>query len=388
MDIDIKSIISLRHRLHAAPELSGRETATAELIAQTLQKSHPQRIITGVGGNGVIAVFKSPEAGPGICFRADIDALPIAETGEGGHISRIPGRSHACGHDGHSAILLGFAQWLNAHPEKWSGSVILLFQPAEETAQGALAVLADQKFTDLRPDIIFGMHNLPGFPLNSIILRERTFASASCGLKIRLTGKTSHAGHPEDGKSPLLAMLGVIDTLKDLTHSQASLAENAMVTIIHARLGEEAFGTSPGEAEVMATFRAWEDATLRKMTRAAEEKIAAIAGAEKLKLELKWVEKFAATVNDPGAVQIVERAAKKAGMPIMDPATPFPWSEDFSFFTGRHRCAFFGLGAGERHPRLHNPDYDFPDELIPRAIGLYANILGEIKEQDAAHKLD
>ncbi|MGC9361427.1 MAG: M20/M25/M40 family metallo-hydrolase, partial [Candidatus Syntrophosphaera sp.] len=133
MDIDIKSIINLRHRLHAAPELSGKETATAELIAQTLQKSHPQRIITGVGGNGVIAVFKSPEAGPVICFRADIDALPIAETGEGGHISRIPGRSHACGHDGHSAILLGFAQWLNAHPEKWSGSVILLFQPAEET---------------------------------------------------------------------------------------------------------------------------------------------------------------------------------------------------------------------------------------------------------------
>jgi amidohydrolase len=379
---------NLRHYLHRHPELSGQETDTSRFIATFLSNLRPDKVITGLGGWGVAAIFDSRQPGYSVCFRAELDALPIPEQGKLPHRSKSKGVSHACGHDGHMAALLGLARWLDANPGEWNGKAILLFQPAEETGTGARAVLEDPRFTELNPDYMFGMHNLPGFPLRSLVLKEGGFASASSGMKLKLTGKTSHAGHPEEGNSPQLALLAIIDTLMELKHTHSSLAEPAMVTIISIRLGEEAFGTSPGEAELMATFRAGEDEVLGRLMREAERQAKAIAKAGGLKHSLKWVEYFAATRNHSDAVKVVERASQTLGMELVSPTSAFPWSEDFAFFSQRYRCAFFGLGAGEGHPRLHYPDYDFPDELIPVAVNLYGSILRSLKEDYAALELD
>ncbi|MDD2230696.1 MAG: amidohydrolase [Candidatus Cloacimonetes bacterium] len=388
MNVKIKYLVEIRHFIHAHPELSCKEISTAKFIIKHLEQFKPQTIISGLGGNGVAAVYDSQQPGFTLCFRADLDALPISENSSHSYISNNPGVSHACGHDGHATCLIAFAQWLSANPGKWTGKVILLFQPAEEIAEGALAVLADERFTVLNPDFIFGMHNIPGYPLNALIIRDKVFASASCGLKVKLIGKTSHAGHPEDGNSPMQAMIAIMQLLTELPLLYTEPAAAALITVIHVRLGEEAFGTSPGDGEIMATFRANHDEVLHKMTKRAETEIKAIATAAALQCEIKWVEKFAATVNATEAYTLAVNAATKAEMQIIMPSHPFSWSEDFSFYGSRYKCCFFGLGAGETHPQLHNPDYDFPDELIPTALNLYASILAETGEQYATLELD
>jgi amidohydrolase len=382
----IKNILAIRHYLHANPELSLQEVSTAEYVSKQLLLRYPDELITGLGGNGIAALYDSHKPGYTLCFRADLDALPIEEQSTHTYQSKNKGVSHACGHDGHSSILLAFAQWLNANPGKWPGKIILLFQPAEEIAQGALTVLKDTRFTNLKPDFIFGMHNIPGYPLGALIIKDKVFASASQGLKVKLTGKTSHASHPEDGNSPLQAMVAVFNLLNVLAsqHTGAS----ALVTIIHARLGEEAFGTSPGEAEIMATFRANNDDVLQSMASTAEAELKAIAAKAALQCTINWVEVFAATVNSSEAVNFVEKAAGNALINIVRPEKAFAWSEDFSFYTSRYKSCFFGLGAGEEHPQLHNPDYDFPDELIETALKLYTEILLTAGGHYAALKLD
>ncbi|MCF7919925.1 MAG: amidohydrolase [Candidatus Cloacimonetes bacterium] len=360
--------IKVRQYLHEHAELSGKERKTANYIRELLLETKPVKIISNVGGHGVVAVYDSGTAGKNVMIRADIDALPIEETGELAYRSRNRGVSHKCGHDGHIVILLSLAIWLSEHIKELKGKVFLLFQPAEETAQGARAILADKKFISLKPDYIFGLHNLPGFPLNSLIIREGVFAMASAGLKFRFTGKTSHAAHPENGISPLPAMLKLI----------AGLNKLPLTTIIHLRLGDEAFGTSPGEGEVMVTFRAVSDEMLQKQVEKSENLAQKLAVKYGLLLEMERVEEFAATVNDAEAFGILERAALESKLPIIRPPEPFRWTEDFSFYSQKYKTVFFGLGSGENCPQLHNPDYDFPDELIENGREIFAKIVEEV----------
>lgn len=378
MKLHTQEYREIRHHLHANPELSGKEVATAQFILHQLQQLLPHTLITNLGGNGLAAVFDSQQPGFTLCFRADLDALPITEAGTSSYISKNQGVSHACGHDGHATCLIALGKWLSENPNSWIGKVILLFQPAEEIAEGAVAVLADRRFAELNPDYIFGMHNIPGYPLNALVIKDGVFASASGGLKIKLIGKTSHAGHPEDGNSPLQAMISIMQMLSELPLTYKAADPATLITIIHVRLGEEAFGTAPGEGEIMATFRANSDEVLQKMARQAETEVNAMASASGLQCKITWVEKFAATVNSSQAYTIAITAGKMADMQIIKPAQAFAWSEDFSFYGARYKCCFFGLGAGEMHPQLHNPDYDFPDELIPTAVKLYTAILAEI----------
>lgn len=384
MSIDYQRLSAYRQYLHSIAELSGKEVNTAAFIKKQLLELNPDELYDNVGGNGILAVFDSGISGAKVCFRADLDALPIEETNTFDYVSANKGISHKCGHDGHSIILLGLAQWLKANPIMWKGKVILLFQPGEETAIGAKAVLQDANFTKLAPDCIIGFHNLPGFSLGSLILRKGVFASASKGLKIKLIGKTSHAAHPENGNSPLLAMIGIIQSLCDLPHSKIGFDKAALVTIIHARLGEEAFGTSPGEAEIMATYRAHDDKTLELLTEATESITAAIATTHNLRYELQWVEEFVSTVNDDNVFDHLQSAFSDGSISMVYPESPFAWSEDFSFYCQHYPSCFFGIGAGEDHPQLHNPDYDFPDQLIKPGIEYLAKILMEISK--ASHQ--
>jgi amidohydrolase len=251
-----------------------------------------------------------------------------------------------------------------------------LYQPSEENGMGAGYVLEDFKFDSIKPDYVYALHNLPGFPKSSVITNRSIFASASKGMIIKLYGKTSHAGEPENGNSPAIAMADLVKELTFLPKNE-SFGNFTLVTIIHARLGEIAFGTTPGYAEVMATLRAYTNEDMDKLSEKAKELVEKHTKKHKLTYETEWTEEFLATENNKQAVEIVEKSANELNLNIIKRTKPFRWSEDFSRFTNRYPGALFGLGSGEETPQLHNPDYDFPEEIIEAGINVFFGIYKE-----------
>ena len=369
-------LINFRKRLHKFPELSGNEKVTATRVVDFARRFHHGKIITKLGGEGVAVVFEGKEAGETILIRCDLDALPIHEDNEFDYSSVYKNVSHKCGHDGHMAIVSGLIPLLS-DVKITRGKVVLLFQPAEETGEGAARVLQDPKFAKIIPDYVFALHNLPGFPINEIIIKEDEFASASRGLIIRLKGKTSHAAEPEKGITPTPAVAELMTSLVDLANSK-TLKEFSLVTIIHCHLGNRAFGTTPGYAELMATMRSFKDDDMQIITRQAEKLINSIASRYKLKHEIEWVEIFPSTFNDHACVDKVRAAAEENNLIVSEIIQPFRWSEDFGHFTKLYKGAMFGIGAGEGHPELHHPDYDFPDDIILTGTKMFYSIITKI----------
>ncbi len=371
----------LRKLLHRFPDLSDNEENTSKTIVSFLQPWQPDEIITGIGGHGIAAVYNGNDNGATVVVRCELDALPIQESLNIPHRSEIKGVSHKCGHDGHMAIVSGLAQKLyEQRPRK--GSVVLLYQPAEETGQGAGRVLDDEKFRRLNPDYILALHNLPGFELGRIIVRKGVFASTSVGMSIKLKGKTSHAGEPEAGTSPALAVAQLIPGLSSIPQFHTALHESAQITIIHAKVGEIAFGTSPGEGEVMITLRAHSHDVLDSLTERAADFATRTADVFGLEVTVDIVEPFPTTINDPKVVDCIEKSARKANLKLHRREVPFAWSEDFGHFTKAYPGALFGIGAGEKHPSLHHPDYDFPEELIEHGITIFDLIIRQLIDGD------
>ena len=367
-----RSLRSLRRRLHRLAEPSGLETATAALVAAELAAAGPDRLLTGLGGHGVAAIWSAPDSAPGpsVLLRAELDAVSVTETVPLRHASACAGTAHKCGHDGHMAILLGVATRFGGAPPP-RGRVILLFQPAEETGAGAAAVAADPRFRALRPDWLFALHNLPGYDAGRVLVRPGAFAAGSAGLRIHLRGRTAHAAEPEKGRSPDLAMGEIITALVTLPPRTDSPEALELVTVTHARLGEPAFGLAPGEAEIMATLRADEDHALAALRRQAAVRVRGIARRHGLACTLSWEEVFPVTWNDPQAVKLVRRATRTLEMPLARHSeSAFRWSEDFGVLARLGRGALFGLGAGRRHPGLHAADYTFNDDLLAPGVEL------------------
>ncbi len=377
----IMNLIAIRKKLHSIAETAHKERQTAAFIKKSLLDAGIEDIRDGIGGYGLIATIDSGNPGPVLLFRAELDALPIDETITLAHASQNPGIAHKCGHDGHMAILVGLAQSLQKKPPK-RGKIHLLFQPAEETGEGAERMLADRKMSDIRPDFAFALHNLPGYPKHSVLLREGVFAAGSAGLILRLTGNTSHAAHPEQGKSPAAAVASLIRQLPGLPQKILPAGRHGLITIIHVRIGNPAFGTTPGQAVLMATLRAWEPQDLDRLRDRAVEIARKTAGGHKLEMDFEWTEVFYPTMNHPEAVNLVREAAKKLekrqnpGETITLP-DPFSWSEDFGHFTEKFPGALFGLGAGSGHAHLHDTRYDFPDDLLETGVALFSGIIEE-----------
>ena len=334
--MNLENLIKLRKELHQNAELSGKEEKTSRIIYEQLLKFKPDHIITNIGGYGIVAIFDSNIPGSAIAIRADFDALPIQETNKFDHKSETLGVSHKCGHDGHTAILLGLAEILgNSKPVK--GKVILIFQPEEETGSGAKKFIADPKFMDLNIDYVFAFHNLPGFPLKSIIIKEYTFSSASKGLIIKLQGKTSHAAYPEDGISPDIAVCEIISEFNKLSNNEKIFGEFSIITIIYIKVGEIAFGTAAGDAEVMATLRSYSNTDMQLLCDNCQQIIDRISKKEKLEYSIEWTEEFPATNNDNDAVRILSKTCTNNNNKTIQLEEPFRWSEDFAHFTNKYR---------------------------------------------------
>lgn len=371
---DIVELIALRRDLHRQPEVSGEEEKTAERMVSELAPFGPDQVIAGLGGHGVAAVFDSGTAGPTVLFRCELDALPIFETGKVAHRSGIEGKGHLCGHDGHMSVLIGLARWLSRNRPK-RGRVVLMFQPAEEDGSGAAAVMADPGFSKIAPDYAFAIHNYPGLPLGSGVVETGIANCASQGMRIRLQGRTAHASQPETGVSPAPALAELIPALTGLAAGNGVAdPEFRLVTITHASLGEPAFGIAPGDGELWVTLRTQRDAAMADLVAQAEAAVQSSAVRYGLRAEVDYHDVFRHCENDAEAVAILKDAAFRAGILEASLDLPMRASEDFGRFGQGAKAAMLFLGAGENCAALHNPDYDFPDDLIAIGVNLFAAV--------------
>lgn len=374
---DLLELVQFRHELHRHPEISGEEHETAGRVVAFLSPQQPDRIVTGLGGAGVAVVFEAEKPGPTLMFRCELDALPIPETRDSAHRSRVPGKGHMCGHDGHMTMISALARGL-ARQRPGRGRVVLLFQPAEETGAGALAVLEDPAFDSIRPDFSFSLHNIPGMPLGHVDLVDGPVNCASRGMRVRLSGRTAHASTPRSGRSPMMAVAALMPALAALSADAAIGPQFAMVTLTHASLGEPTFGVAPGSAEVWATLRTLTDARMEQLRAAAEAVAGNIAEAEGLGLSIEYDDIFPHCENSPEAVECLSRALSAEGVPFGPGRLPMLGSEDFGRFRSVGPAAMFFLGSGPDCPALHSPDYDFPDELIGTGARVFMRVVRDM----------
>ena len=372
---DISELTEWRRMLHRNPELSGEERETALQVQAMLAPTLPDEVIAGLGGHGVAAVYQGAEPGPTVMVRCELDALPIEELGEVAHRSTVPGKGHLCGHDGHMAIMAATARWLGRN-RPTRGRAIVLFQPAEEDGSGAAKVLEDARFAALAPDYALSVHNFPGLALGHAVLAAGPMNCASRGMKITLTGRTAHASQPENGVSPAPALATLIPTLTALSHGTRSADPHfALATVTHARLGEPAFGIAPGFAEVWVTLRTQKDDAMADLVARAEAEVHKAAGEGGVKAGISYHDVFHHCENHPEATQILMDALQSQSIPVSSGNLPMRASEDFGRFGACAKSAMFLLGSGTDSPSLHNPDYDFPDTLIPLGARIFVSAL-------------
>ena len=373
--------IQLRKTLHQFPELSGYEAETAQRISAFLKRYMPDELITNVGGSGILAIY-SPNSDyrRTIVFRCELDALPIQEVNEFDHKSQRENVSHKCGHDGHMAIMCELAKRLS-NQRPLGTRVVLLFQPAEENGAGAVAIYGDARFKSLEPDKVFALHNLPGYPLHEIVIKDHTFTCAVNSIIIKLHGRTSHAGEPEKGDNPALAIAGIIQQYNSLIQPDSRKEKFTILTPIYINMGTENYGISAGYGEVHYTFRRAANDEMKELEAQLEQIARSVAAKYNLGPEISWTQRFSANENSPGAADIVRSAARACGYQLTEREAPFQWGEDFGLFTEHYEGAMFGLGSGIETSALHNPDYDFPDEIISTGAGIFHKIVELIDAQ-------
>lgn len=371
----MNDILNLRKHLHQNPELSGFEYKTAKTIATFLKQYQPDELLENLGnGTGIIAIYHpEKEVKHTILFRCELDALPIQEINEFEHRSLNDEVSHKCGHDGHMAIMCAFAKKL-ASKKMQHTKILLLFQPAEENGEGAIAIFNDERFKSLNPEQVFALHNLPGYHHHDIVVKNSTFTCAVNSIIIKLHGKTSHAGEPENGDNPALAIAEIVTEFNKKIQPDAKKDKFTVLTPIFMTMGTEDYGISAGYGEVHYTFRRAANNEMKELELELEQIATNAAQKYNLRPEISWTQRFSANENDPKVVDYIRQAASDLQFNLIEREVPFQWGEDFGIFTEHYKGEMFGLGSGKNTPNLHNPDYDWPDEITATGAEIFYKI--------------
>ena len=374
---DLIQLTKFRRELHQYPELSGKEIKTAQKILHALKDMKPSKIIDKMGGHGLAAIFDSQEKGPTLLFRAELDALPIQEKNNLSWISKLPGVSHTCGHDGHMTMLLALGRVISRKPIKY-GKVVLMFQPSEENGQGARAVVSDPRYEQIKPDLAFAIHIEPGRPFGYVSTRPGLMNCASLGLKITLHGKTAHAADPDYGISPSHAVAEFIQKISEFNHGDELNNNFRLATVTHVQIGEQTFGISPGDASIFVTLRTSNDDSLSQLDKDVRGLVSNISKQFKLTFDFEIFDHFAASINDKEAHDIAVNAMKSLNINYGSIGVPMRASEDFGIFGMQSKAVMLCLGPGKNYAALHNPDYDFNDDLIPIGTSIFERITRDL----------
>jgi len=375
--MELKHFIEFRQMLHRFPDISGKEAATRELVRAFVEPFNPAEIHE-IGTTGLLLVFEGGSPGRQMLIRAELDALPIQETNTFEYRSTYPGKAHKCGHDGHMAILSRLA-WLLHKKPLMAGKACLLFQPAEENGEGARAILSDPAFKTIIGnqglDQVLALHNIPGYARGNILIRRGNFTPAVRSIIVQYKGKTSHAAEPEHGICSAPAIAAFLQEALAMAVPDPGTQDFFLVSPVYMHMGEKSYGVTAGDGEIHLTIRSWENKLLDKRAKALEVLAESVGAKFGLHSQIGWTERFEANENNDEVVHQIETAAAALGLKVEYLPHPMKWGEDFGLFTRQFKGAMFGIGAGENHPALHNPDYDFADALIEPASNLFEKVL-------------
>lgn len=372
----IDKIIALRRELHKYPELSNEETKTSLKIQKFLTDLKVFEIYK-ITETGFVAVLDTKVEGPSVLVRAELDGLPIKEKTDLDYASAFDGKAHSCGHDGHMAIVCGLAMKLAENPPA-KGRVILCFQAAEETGEGALEIIEHENFKPFEPDYVYALHNLPGHEKGLIVVKEGAFTAAVESVAIRLSGKTAHAAEPEQGHNPTWLIGEILSEALKMQNTNAKSDNFCLITPVYIHAGEKAYGISAGDGEIHFTLRAFDNELLEKKKMELVKFVEDKAKVANLSAEFEWMEPFTANINGKEAVKLITDACDELNIEYARISDPLRWGEDFGEFSSRYPGALFGLGSGKNQPALHNPDYDFPDEIMENGIAVFDRIVRKL----------
>ena len=359
-------ITGWRHDLHAHPELLYDVHRTAGKVEELLKFFGVDEVVTGMGRTGVVGVIRGRQTASGkvIGLRADMDALPIKEATGKPYASTIEGKMHACGHDGHTAMLLGAAKYL-AETRNFDGTVIVIFQPAEEGGAGGRAMVEDGLMDRFNIDEVFGMHNMPGLPVGQFAIREGGMMAATDEFTIKILGVGGHAAAPNKGVDPIVIGAQMAVALQTLVSRNVDPIESAVLSITQIHAGE-AFNVIPATAELKGTVRTLDETVRALMEKRMSELVPKLAEAFGAKAQLDFVHGYPVVVNAPAQTQFAARIAREiAGDKKVDTdVAPVMGGEDFAYMSIARPGAFIFMGNGDS-ANLHQDTYDFNDEIIP-----------------------
>lgn len=379
----LAELTALRHDLHAHPELGFQETRTAEIIAREL-KRYGLEVQRGLAQTGMVGVLRAGSGTRMIGLRADMDALPIEEQNRFSHRSVHPGCMHACGHDGHTAMLLGAARYLAEHPA-FDGVVAFIFQPAEESERGseggAKAMIDDGLFKRFPVEAVYGLHNWPDLPLGTMAVHPGAVMAGSCPLEIRIHGKGCHAAMPHRGIDPIAAAAQLMMALHTIGSRELSPLDSSVISITKVLAGST-WNVIPDEAILGGTVRSFHTAVQEQIEAAIHRICQGIAVSTGTKIEATIERRYPPTTNsqkESGICLAVARALL-GETNIQHDAPPAMTAEDFSYMLLEKPGCYVWLGTGEKKTRaaLHNPGYDFNDKVIPTGVAYWVSLVEAI----------
>lgn len=374
-----------RRHIHAHPELAFEEHDTATFVAEKL-RSFGIEVHEGMAGTGVIGTLSRGGGNRAIGLRADLDALPIVEANQFEHVSKNPGIMHACGHDGHTCMLLGAAAYL-AKADTFSGTVHFIFQPAEENEGGAKTMVEAGLFDQFPVESIYGMHNIPGIPVGHFAVRPGPMMAAFDIFEITVTGRGGHAAIPQQTVDPILIGSKIVESLQTLVARELNPQDPAVLSVTQFH-GGDAYNVIPDQIKISGCTRCFSPRVQDHFERGIERMARGIAASFGGEVEYHYERRYPPTINSHTETELAAEAAViTAGEPALNRnPTPSMGSEDFAYMLQEKPGCYIwiGNGDGEGSCMIHNPGYDFNDEVLPIGASYWANLVAHLLPRSAA----
>ncbi|CAN7342101.1 M20 family metallopeptidase [Rhizobium sp. LjRoot30] len=368
-------LVATRHYLHQYPEIGLSEFKTSDFIAEQLT-AMGYEVTRGLAKTGIVATLKNGTSEKSVGIRADIDALPIVEETGADYASKHPGVMHACGHDGHTTMLLGAAKMI-AERRNFDGTIHLIFQPAEENFGGARIMIEEGLFERFPCDAVFGLHNDPGIPFGQFALRDGPIMAAVDECRIRINGKGGHGAEPQETADPIIAGASIVMALQTIISRNIHPLEPAVVTVGSFH-GGTASNIIPGHADIVVGIRSYDPKTrdeLERRIRLIAERQAESYG---MSATVDYERSYSATVNHREETEFLRQVARKfAGEDkVVELARPFMGSEDFAYMLEKRPGSYFFLGTQRtpHDPQLHHPKFDFNDDILPIGAAFWVEL--------------
>lgn len=372
----LHELTMLRRDIHAHPELAFNETRTADLVAAELTR-YGLEVHRGIAKTGVVGVLRAGTSPRMIGLRADMDALPLCELNEFPHHSKYQGKMHACGHDGHTALLLGAARYLAGDPD-FDGIAVFIFQPAEESEGGAAVMIEEGLFERFPVEAVFGLHNWPGIPLGQMAVMPGPVMAGTCAFEITIRGHGCHAAMPHQGVDAIVAGAQLVQALQTVVSRTLHPCESAVVSVTQFHAGE-AWNIIPEEVVLRGTIRSFKPEVQENIERAIEQLCSGIASANGAQIGVRFDHRYPPTVNSENEANFCRKVAASVlgAANVQTNTLPSMGAEDFAYMLREKPGCYVWLGNGPCTGgcTLHNPHYDFNDDALVAGVSYWVELV-------------